>query len=282
MSRRARSGRSSSAASGKSLELRLARAGQVALRGIEPLVPVQCAVCREPGESVCRPCRRLLHRSCSRPRRVETGAAQLGGLPVVAAGSYEFELAVCLMAFKDGGRSDLLPVLAPILARAVRAGLGEDSADQVLVPIPTSARALRRRWSDPVGELLARAGREGLLPAGARIEPWLAHRSRTAGAALHLGPAPWTGSQKTRDAAGRARAEDPFVLQRPGRRLRSPVPVSAVLVDDVLTTGSTLRRAARRLEAGGIEVRGAVVLGAVGAPSAQTARSARESPEAGG
>mgnify|MGYP007002840548 CR=1 FL=1 len=106
-------------------------------------------------------------------------------------------------------------VLAPILARAVRAGLGEDSADQVLVPIPTSARALRRRWSDPVNELLARAGREGLLPAGARIEPWLAHRSRTAGAALHLGPAPWTGSQKTRDAAGRARAEDPFVLQRP-------------------------------------------------------------------
>lgn len=252
------------------------------MRGIEPLVPVQCAVCREPGEPVCRACRRLLHRSCSRPRRVEAGAAQLGGLPVVAAGAYEFELAVCLMAFKDGGRADLLPVLAPILARAVRAGLGEGAGPQVLVPIPTSARALRRRWSDPVGELLARAGREGLLPEDVRVEPWLAHRSRTAGAALRAGAAAWSGPQKTRDAAGRAHGEDPFVLQRPWRRLRCPVPGSAVLVDDVLTTGSTLRRAARRLEAGGIAVHGAIVLGAVGAPSAADGGAAGESPAAGG
>lgn len=259
----------------------MARAAQTALRGIEPLVPVQCAVCREPGESVCRPCRRLLHRSCSRPRRAESGSAQLAGLPVVAAGTYEFELAVCLMAFKDGGRADLLAVLAPILARAVRVGLGEGAQGQVLVPIPTSAAALRRRWSDPVGQLLARAGRQGLLPTGVRVEPWLGHRTRTAAAALRRGDVAHSGAQKTRDAAARARAEDPFVLQRPWRRLRCAVPDSVVLVDDVLTTGSTLSRAARRLQAGGIAVRGAVVLGAVGAPTAPGVRAGSESPATG-
>lgn len=262
------------------LDAGLSRLSTAVLQGVEPLVPVQCAVCREPGRSVCRACRRLLHRSCARPRRVEAAAAQLGGLPVVAAGAYEFELAVCLMALKDGGRADLLDVLAPILAATLRSAVGVGGAQQVLVPIPTSAPALRRRWFDPVGELLARARRCELMPPGAVPQPWLGHRSRAPGAALRIrSPA---GPQKTRDAAARARAEDLFVLQRPWRQLDGPVPTGVVLVDDVLTTGATLRRAARCLQAGGIAVRGAVVLGAVRAPSADGATlpgpAAGESP----
>ncbi|WP_144793228.1 ComF family protein [Kocuria palustris] len=270
--------------SGRRLDASLVRASAAAHRAIEPMLPVQCAVCREPGRSLCRACRRLLRRSCARPHRVGSASAQLRGLPVVAAGAYEFELAVCLMALKDGGRTDLLGELAPVLAAAVRAALGDACGGAVLVPIPTSARALRRRWFDPVQELLRRARRDGLLPGCTSIEPWLGHRSRRAGAAA-AGLGARAAAQKTRDAAGRARAEDPFEVVRP--RGRTGPPPAVVLVDDVLTTGATLRRAADRLEATGLRVRGAVVLAAVRAPSAGPAdddddvRVQGESPMAG-
>lgn len=235
-------------------------------RALEPMLPAQCAVCDAPSQGLCRACGRLLHRSCSRPRRVESAAPRLEGLPTVAAGRYEFEVATCLMALKEGGRTDLLPALARILGAAVRAAVGE-SRSTILVPIPTSASALRRRWFDPVAELLRRCHRLGLLPGCVRIEPWLGHRSRRLRSAPELLRP--QRSQKTRDAQGRAAAVEPFVVQRPWCAVRGPgAAPSVVLVDDVLTTGSTLTRARGALESAGLPVRGAVVLAAVSAPSA--------------
>lgn len=227
------------------------------------MLPARCAVCGAPSQGLCRACGRLLHRSCSRPLRVESQAPRLEGLPTVAAGRYEFEVAACLMALKEGGRTDLLAPLARVLGAAVRAAVG-DARETTLVPVPTSAAALRRRWFDPVAELLRHCRRMGLLPDCARIEPWLGHRSRRLRAAPELLRP--QGPQKTRDARGRAAAIQPFVAQRPwGARSAGGLP-SIVLVDDVLTTGSTLVRARRALESAGLGVRGAVVLAAVPAP----------------
>ncbi|WP_255396324.1 hypothetical protein [Kocuria sp. CNJ-770] len=85
----------------------------------EVLVPVECAVCRAPGSGLCRGCRMLLRRSCARPFEASSAAPLLGPcLPVTAAGRYAHELATCLLAFKNGGRTDLAPVLAAALATA--------------------------------------------------------------------------------------------------------------------------------------------------------------------
>lgn len=248
----------------------LAEAWGAADRALEPMLPAQCAVCGAPSQGLCRACTRLLHRSCSRPRRVESQAPRLEGLPTVAAGPYEFEVAACLLALKEGGRTDLLPPLARILAAAVRAAVGETPAT-TLVAVPSSAAALRRRWFDPVAELLRRCHRMGLLPEHVRVEPWLGHRSRRLRAAPGL-LRPQT-SQKARDARGRAAVLEPFVVQRPWSAARAGHAVpSIVLVDDVLTTGSTLVRAWRALESAGLPVRGAVVLAAVPAPSSDPPR----------
>lgn len=220
----------------------------------EVFLPVECAVCRSPGVRLCRPCRILLRRSCARPFEASTTAPLLDPpLPVIAAGRYAHELAACLLAYKNGGRTDLVPVLGACLATALSAAARTGPPGPVLlVPVPGAPGALRRRWFDPVRLLLEDGARRGVLPAGAAVVRGLRHR-RTAG--LLAGPA-----QKRLGRADRR--------ARPPGSLRAVVPQGArcVVVDDVLTTGATLAEATRVLRAAGADVVGAVVLAAVRPP----------------
>lgn len=221
----------------------------------EVLLPVECAVCRAPGAGLCRACRLLLRRSCARPFEASSAAPLLDPpLPVVAAGRYAHGLAASLLALKSTGRTDLVPVLAACLATALHTAAPDwPSGPVLLVPVPTSPAALRRRWFDPVRLLLEDCARRGVLPAGAVLSRSLHHRGT---AALVGGPA-----QKRLGTAGRR--------ARPGGTLRGTAApgTRCVVVDDVLTTGATLGEAARALRAGGAEVVGAVVLAAVRPPA---------------
>lgn len=221
----------------------------------ELLLPVECAVCRAPGTGLCRACRLVLRRSCARPFETSSAAPLLDPpLPVVAAGRYAHGLATCLLALKSTGRTDLVPVLAACLATALHTAAPDWPPGPVLlVPVPSSPAALRRRWFDPVRLLLEDCARRGVLPAGAVVSRDLRHRGT---AALLTGTA-----QKRLGTAGRR--------SRPGGTLRGTAGPGArcVVVDDVLTTGATLGEAARALRAGGAEVVGAVVLAAVRPPA---------------
>ncbi|MGX5358742.1 ComF family protein [Kocuria sp. KH4] len=234
----------------------------------EVLVPVECAVCRAPGSSLCRVCRMLLRRSCARPFEASSAAPLLGPcLPVTAGGRYAHQLATCLLAFKNGGRTDLAPVLAAGLATALRAAAPSWPPGPVLlVPVPTAPSALRRRWFDPVLVLLEDCARRGVLPAGAAVGKHLRHRG-----GVLPGPA-----QKRLGRAGRR--------ARQAGSLRAVVPAGArcVVVDDVLTTGATLAEAARALRAGGADVVGAVVLAAVRSPAVPLIADSRPAPPGAG
>lgn len=229
--------------------------------------------------ALCAPCRRLLYRTTARPLRVERHARHAAGLPIVAAGAYEHELATCILAMKQAGRTDLVPVLAPVLGRALRSALGTQGPScpvpVELVGIPSSARALRRRWYDPVEELLAACRRSGHLTAHVRVTPWLVHRSRDPGANLRDLPGRLRpggggpGAQKTLSADQRLGTGQQRFRVAPGRRMPGGVragPGTVVLIDDVVTTGATLAQARRSLEAAGAEVLGAVVLAAANTP----------------
>jgi ComF family protein len=189
------------------------------------LFPPACCGCGVAGAALCAACR----------PRVDAGhRLSVAALRVRAAGRYTGPLRRTILAYKRG-RRDAGDVLADLLADRIGPGF---PAQTVLVPVPTTSPRRRARGFDQ-GVLLA----QGL---GARLEvPVIVALGRRAG-----------GAQHGRSRSARLAATGRFVCIAPqlvaGARL--------VLVDDVVTTGATLRDCAEVLQECGATVREAVVL----------------------
>jgi len=200
------------------------------------VLPQVCAGCAVPGSVLCPRCRHRL----ARPRLAEPRRHPPGFPPTVAAGAYTGPVRPAVLAFKEHGRAELAGPLGRALALAVVAVLAGVSSPSgpsgpvLLVPVPSSAAAVRSRGRDHVRELAACAVRE-LRDAGV-----------PAGAAPVLGR-----SGRTRDSAGLDAAERRVNLAGRFRALpslaRLPAGSRLVLVDDVVTSGATLSEAARAL-----------------------------------
>lgn len=224
------------------------------------LVPEQCPGCGAWDVALCRGCRAGLDGPV---RRVEQGAPRLddarhGPLPAWGVAVYAGPVRAAVVAWKDRGRADLGPLLGRVVERAageVAATLHEVSggAEVLVVPVPSAPVARRRRGEDLVAGLAAAAAR-GLRDAGqdARPSGALVHRGRRVRDQVGLG-----ARARGRNTAGS------FAL-RPG----TPVAQGrwCLLVDDVLTTGSTLAACAQVLSRSGALVTGALVLAATPTP----------------
>lgn len=266
----------------------LSEAG-AALSGVLSLiVPVECASCGLPDAALCPRCARALRDATARPARCEHRAPALvehdGGvlLAAVAAGSYRAELSQVLLAYKRHGAARLRAELGRALGRSLRAAVGSPRIGErevLLVPVPTSGTAYVRRGFDPLADLLRWLVRHGLCPAGTRVVPALAKRRRGWSRVLRdvaLAASGGSGQKGLGRGQRRARLAGSLVARERGspwgsrdwRPLRGR---RVVLVDDVLTTGSTLREAARALEEAGAVVLGAAVIAAVQAPAAEHA-----------
>jgi predicted amidophosphoribosyltransferase len=155
----------------------------------------------------------------------------LTGLRVVAAAPYQDGLRTALLGYKERGRRDLARPLRKLLRAGVEL-LGCSTA--VLVPVPSSSAARRSRGGDHVRRLIGRTSARPVLRLVRTVQD--SAGLDTAARAANL--------------AGAMRAAPP-------RRIRV-----AVLVDDIVTTGTTLREAAGALRAAGWTVAGAAVVAA--------------------
>ena len=234
------------------------RAVVAAARDVGRLVlPVECPGCGRPDEPLCAACSGLL---AGPPSRCESAIPRLdrvdlaGPPPVWALVAYAGPVRGLVVAWKDRGRADLTSTLVAAMERTGRdlgPALGEVAAwgGLAVVPVPTTARARRRRGADLV-RLLADGLARGLRDAGvaADVAPVLRRRRRRDQVGLGA-------RSRARNAAG-------SVTVRPSGGVRRVV----LLVDDVVTTGSTLAACRAALERAGALVVGAVVLAATPAP----------------
>lgn len=186
--------------------------------------PVECAGCGADGAVVCDACAARLVPVVT-PRVV-------AGITVYTALRYEGIPRRVILALKEEGRTDLTRRLAGPLAAAIIAA-HEGAPRAVVVPVPSSRAAFRRRGFEPVRLLLRRAGVPGVR--GLRVR---------------------RGSEQ-KQLGARERG-----INRAGAMVGSGALAGreVILVDDILTSGATLTEAIRAAEAAGAHVVGAATL----------------------
>lgn len=209
-------------------------------------LPATCGGCGRPGTGWCRPCRDAVAGAWDQPRRVEPTPRPNGFPPTWAAAPYEGPLRHALSAYKDDARRDLGQPLAQALARSVRVALAElgdrgrgMAGPVLLIPVPSTAQARRRRGDAPMDALADAATR--LATAG---RPAAAIVGEAGALAVRRRLADQSGLSSTARAANLAGA---FAATH---RVAGH---AVIVVDDVVTTGATLAEAARALRAAGAE-----------------------------
>jgi predicted amidophosphoribosyltransferase len=202
---------------------------------VDLVLPSQCVCCRRPGPLWCAGCR---------PASQGELIPLAHGPPVHAAAEYADGVRTALLSYKERGARSLAAPLADYLGEAVELARRAHPGPGIpaLVAVPSARAAARRRGGDHVrrlGRLVARHSQLELLPALRLAGPV----ADSAGLSM---------SQRARNLDHRMRAW-------PAGAGGSRQPV--IILDDIVTTGSTITEAYRALRAAGWPVAGAAVIG---------------------
>lgn len=212
----------------------------------ELLLPRSCAGCGIAGVVLCSACRHHLREV---PHPVVRERAL--GTKVFALGPYSDVRRNVILQMKEYNNRAVRPYIAAVVAAGldhlrVRGELPESFA---LVPAPTRDRSARLRGGDPIAGLCAEAAR--ILSAAPHspavaAAPAVRVRSKAPDQSRLSADERWKNMRR----AVEVRAGTETVL--------AGLPV--VIVDDVITTGSTMAATVEKLQVAGAVVRGGLVL----------------------
>lgn len=246
---------------------------------LDLLLGSRCAVCERPGRVLCPGCRSDLPRAAETcwPTPCPPGLAR-----PVAVGGYDGALKLLVNAHKEQNRFALadplgellaLSVLAHTTSAPVRPAAPDRPRQRVLlVPVPSRGAVVRRRGHDPLLRLTLRAASRLRWMGVPASVGRLLRSVRAAADQAGLG-----ASDRARNLAGTMACS---ARAGPGRAsvAGAPAPL-VVVVDDVITTGATVREAQRALEAARVAVTGIAVVAATRRTSARPVdQDAHEGP----
>jgi predicted amidophosphoribosyltransferase len=205
---------------------------------LDLVLPADCAGCGGPEPPWCRWCRRHLG--------ARSSPHLPGGPRVLAVGRYHGPLRAALLRYKERGRRDLARPLAALLAGPLHelAPPGPPGAPALtwLVPAPSRPAAARARGGDHVLRLCRALSAQ-------RSDLRVAHPLRL--------------DRRVRDSVGLDAGQRAANLRGRVRVARARLPPAGdrlVIVDDVLTTGATLRECRSALAREGVPAGSAVVV----------------------
>jgi len=217
-----------------------------------------CHGCSRPWWGICPRCRiAVLSHGCYQTKPDPCPA----GFPItVTTAPYDPIMQQLIRAHKERGALGLTPFLAGRLVAAIDVLLG--SAPRypdtfLLVPVPSSSAAIRDRGFDSTLAMSRHAART--------LKPRMRIRARRL----------LRQARPVRDQAGLSADERAAnlrgALRVVGKQLGPPV----ILIDDVVTTGSSLSEAARALRSTGHRVLGAASIAATRRSAGRSTGSAR-------
>jgi ComF family protein len=200
----------------------------------DALAPRRCASCDEPVEraAFCAPCAATVERARAAP-------PPTAGAPTLAAFEYGGAISRALMRAKYKDHPELLRVLARCALDPLAGALEEIARGAVLVPVPLHATKLAERGYNQSARIAATLARA----VGASHVPRALERRFDTRSQAQL-----PRRERLRNVTGAFVARAPLCGAR------------VVLVDDVTTTGATLRACADALGAAGAVLTGCVVV----------------------
>jgi predicted amidophosphoribosyltransferase len=202
-----------------------------------------CVGCGRAGNVLCLGCRRDLPRD---GRLAWPSPTPEGLVQPWAGGEYDGLLRALVVQHKENGVFPLAVPLGEVLARVVTAASGHGPV--TLVPVPSRRGVVRRRGHDP------------LLRVARHAAGRLRRQGTDAVVRRLLVPVGSVRDQAGLDAEDRqANLAGSMRCSQRGRVYQAR---SLVVVDDVITTGATLREAQRALELGGHRVHAVAVVAA--------------------
>lgn len=203
-----------------------------------------CPLCQRPtAQEFCQDCERQLQRGkLSNPSYLWRGE-----LPVFAWGSYGGKLKRAIAALKYDNQPQIAKPLGYWLAQAWLNA--HPHKNLIVVPIPLHADKLKKRGYNQA-ELLAKSFCDFTqLP----LQPQALKRVKATDAQFGLSATNREQNLATAFAVG---------TELPHLRQLSCQSYSVLLLDDIYTTGATVRSAAQTLQTGGISVYGVVAIAA--------------------
>lgn len=169
-----------------------------------------------------------------------------GSYPIMASASYEGAAKNILIAAKERNQVALIPFIAEAALSATSSllGLAPSSAPVALVPIPSMPKNIRMRGYNLVAQMANLVAAQLKMRSGdVQVFPVLKHARRV------IDQSRLTAQQRAANLRG-AFTIDENHASGIGRR-------QVIVIDDLVTTGSTLLEARRALLAVGANVLGA-------------------------